>query len=846
MDYLKAIDTNPEYLQDLKNKNDHRWLYCIDWTGASPDLLNKFFEFIPDMGRLHPPPNYSITNSTKVVLWRLLEKESQEAYLADIPTPAGYSDEEINKQIKSISDAFDIMNKNAATLRDMAQQYANIPDDDTAGREQQMNKMKEIVDTFSPQHHHVSYPIQQLLSQLEPQGSGVLEQMGLQRLPKSRNKKFPGTEVTVPVTTTPIFTRITWYYICTEFNDESIDWPEPRNKHLWDAADLVVGLDADIIRNRYLDSNGKPLTNTKGSVAWSKGYKKIGLYGWYMSSTKIAQCPDVKYPNQVHPYDWLIPIDNATRDTAFTIQDSITYIQGLVKKVNEILPYFPKNQICLPTYDNDGKALSLITKAFASNTDGEKIINLINYINGSDNSDQKREIKKLFHHEAGLVLDNQEYSKKVNQIDISNINNDTKHYFQKNNNHLLPFYCAIGVSMEDNNKASAVDRVLVYPSINHTKSLMEEYMKHPDVELFIEALTILEGAEVGLARAAIDEDKTVVKDVCNVVRGQSSPTSQKITEMLLTPTCPGKSCLCNKLGLFNRLMTDVMHVGEDGAAVKATTVWEEGPREGQVKQILFWNDDDWEKNLQHVKLGCTYYHRIDEFGNVYGEEKTAGQKKKKSITYSRRELSRQIRDSLALEQAKRSLKLEDGEGCIVSYFMTKIKAVSGVNMAAFSNHHLAKSYKLLFGEVLLDTRKYTEVSKIVLEARCFEELIERLFPEILLTRLLDERFHRLLHWVWDSPDLQEELKVKFPFEVFNHKGEDVLKYTGEVPDSFKNMDEKEITFPSVVKYLKLRSEVKIGTKTVAIERKMMTKNDDADSGDESYDPLSSDEESEEE
>ena len=57
------------------------------------------------------------------------------------------------------------MNKSAATLKDMAQQYANIPDDDAAGREQQMNKMKGIVDTFSPQHHHVSYPIQQLLSQ---------------------------------------------------------------------------------------------------------------------------------------------------------------------------------------------------------------------------------------------------------------------------------------------------------------------------------------------------------------------------------------------------------------------------------------------------------------------------------------------------------------------------------------------------------------------------------------------------------------------------------------------------------------------------------------------------------
>ena len=63
--------------------------------------------------------------------------------------------------------------------------------------------------------------------------------------------------------------------------------------------------------------------------------------------------------------------------------------------------------------------------------------------------------------------------------------------------------------------------------------------------------------------------------------------------------------------------------------------------------------------------------------------------------------------------------------------------------------------------------------------------------------------------------------------------------------SFGNMEKKTITFPSVVDVLGMSSKVKIGTKTVAIER-VMAKNDDADSGDESYDPLSSDEESEEE
>ena len=34
--------------------------------------------------------------------------------------------------------------------------------------------------------------------------------------------------------------------------------------------------------------------------------------------------------------------------------------------------------------------------------------------------------------------------------------------------------------------------------------------------------------------------------------------------------------------------------------------------------------------------------------------------------------------------------------------------------------------------------------------------------------------------------------------MVKHKGEEVLKYTGVVPDSFKDMKETEIKFPSVV------------------------------------------------
>ena len=54
---------------------------ALDWTGASEELLLKFFPYQPNMGTLHPPSDYDISSSTKVRRWRGLLSEYQEFFI---------------------------------------------------------------------------------------------------------------------------------------------------------------------------------------------------------------------------------------------------------------------------------------------------------------------------------------------------------------------------------------------------------------------------------------------------------------------------------------------------------------------------------------------------------------------------------------------------------------------------------------------------------------------------------------------------------------------------------------------------------------------------------------------
>ena len=85
--------------------------------------------------------------------------------------------------------------------------------------------------------------------------------------------------------------------------------------------------------------------------------------------------------------------------------------------------------------------------------------------------------------------------------------------------------------------------------------------------------------------------------------------------------------------------------------------------------------------------------------------------------------------------------------------------------------------------------------------------MENLFPEVILTRLMDCRVHRLFHFIMNR-HLNKSREVEFPFKLT--EGDDdqkVLEYTGDLEGTpFHNMPAQTIEFPSAVEVLKVRNE----------------------------------------
>ena len=153
-------------------------------------------------------------------------------------------------------------------------------------------------------------------------------------------------------------------------------------------------------------------------------------------------------------------------------------------------------------------------------------------------------------------------------------------------------------------------------------------------------------------------------------------------------------------------------------------------------------------------------------------------------------------------------KGKSGDGCFATYDIMEIEATED-NMSAFDNHHLAQTYNLKFGAVTLVVRKYSELSDIVLGCTDMADYIENMFPEVILTRLMDTRFHQLYHILDSNLDkVKDTLGVEFPFKlVTGHKGERVLEYTGSRTD-FDGMEEKVIELPSANGVLGLSNTAK--------------------------------------
>ena len=578
----------------------------------------------------------------------------------------------------------------------------------------------------------------------------------------------------VPLTYQPILLAVKRYTLCTAALQSYRG--SKTGKQLWDIIDEIAGVDKNVIATR-------------------NSYRVSGLHGWW--NTKR----DGIFTNQVHPYDHLVGTGGKKKENTsytveyFTINESITFFQSFQKHVMENFPHYPGEgkKIAIPSmeWSSTGKPVfltELIESKLLTIPDGTKIISLLTYLkarNRTQNDQQEQnfdirsnEMREIMYRKAGLVLDVASYAEEVNALrrDFDEDRGVMLVGLQKMA-HLLPFFSFIGISAAELENAYK-GKISYYPSIADNKTLFRRYQQNKNVQLMAMGLDILAKAEVDLTHSLLKHAETFNNVVMMPPKGYRGLVSHgKTIEALESGDvrCPGgDACDCAKSNFYNPLMTDWDHFGEKAKEQKKKTT----RSNKKVKQPSEYDEEDWKIQGPWMMLVCCFYH------NIKTCEERGG------CDVLRINTQRRLRNALVLEQS--------GKGCVVSHDLTKINA-NDKNMMAFVNHHLAMRYNLLFGNVLLITKKYSELSRIAQDATSFNDFVENLYPEIILTRVMDVRIHRLFHRLLKERVLHKQLGVEFPFKLVMVRGEKTWKYTKA--SVFDDMEKQTVELPSAIEVL---------------------------------------------
>ena len=339
------------------------------------------------------------------------------------------------------------------------------------------------------------------------------------------------------------------------------------------------------------------------------------------------------------------------------------------------------------------------------------------------------------------------------------------------------------------------------------KDWFEEYKRNPIVERFIDetdqiakdsakliddALPYLERINqhyTNQRHAKYDEkgylSRVYTGEKYNRVKnGEDVPTTLPSGEEV--PSSEELAC-----ELFYQLHHDT--IGDvDGRALKRETRY---PRkadgtEGAVKQPVKYTREEMDFQNPGMKLVDEYYHLLVD--KKY-------QKSVKSNMLSTN-LRRGMTDKLVLEH--------NNNRCLVN----AKHAANTKNISAFHSHHLTLGYNAKIGSSILETKKMSELSAIkgvttknylrghLKSMNLWCQLLENLFPELIITRLLDCRYHRLFHYLLNNPKLMKELKLDFPYE-FDEKL-NLMICTRNKVDGW----DEELKLPSVMEVLQIEGE----------------------------------------
>ena len=519
-----------------------------------------------------------------------------------------------------------------------------------------------------------------------------------------------------------------------------------------------------------------------------------------------------KKDNRIHPYDQELTVVGG----GATLNDCIEVMKDNLENMTRKCPWMRSDPKLAVSYLPGYLASEKKSKWWFDQINNNKLRRVLTTVtNAIKTSSDKRithamsvtkckNILSILRLEAGLVGDKEEYKKEVYKWlrSDTNIRSDTTLF----GNHLIKsFFDWAGVTNLTEWKDKSKYNVVNFKQANE---MFNKYLGDETVKKFVKEMDRLAGATEDFINEARKHLQAISEHYNNKRResgnsirvyiGEKADRAANNETPSRTVHLPsGKEVEIPSYDELNYpVFHELHHIGPEGRKKKLETRFTKKAdgTKGAVKQPSEYTKAEMEIQGPFMDLESQYYHRLVD---LKADEDLVGNPGIRAV------LMKDLQGQLSLKYNKNK--------CIVNSDHT----ANEDNLPAFDLHHLTLLYNLQIGSTVLVTKKVSKPSNIKKYAKSHYDLIENLFPELVITRLIDCRYHGLFHYLLDNDDLMEDLELVFPYKFDKEKM--IMKYTGEDDDiDDEGGSEEPLELPSVMKVLnqewKEASRCKLGNK----------------------------------
>jgi len=519
------------------------------------------------------------------------------------------------------------------------------------------------------------------------------------------------------------------------------------------------------------------------------------LHSFWRTKGRASNNPHYvgQYSNQIHPYLKVSGEDDVH------LRDCIRVLNSLREELTNTCPWMNRNPALRVAFIPSVEGLGFDWINQITDPEKKKVIQKVTRWREQKTREKVAQEKVLvLELQAGLLTDWNQYTAKVQEW----LSGD------ENEEGLLigyirwAFFKWAGVT--DLSQWRGIKDIGVTET--QMKDWFEEYKRNPIVERFIEETDQIADDSAKLIREAlpylerINQHYTNKRHAKNGEKGYLSRvyTGEKynrvnINNEVVPNTLPSGEEVPSSEELAYELFYQLHHctIGDvDGKARKRETrVKKHDGTEGRMKNPVEYTRDEMNFQNPGMRLVSEYYHALVD-------------KKQKSQCLTKH-LRHGMTDKLVLEH--------NNNKCLVN-----AKHVADTtNLRAFHSHHLTLGYNTKIGSSILETMKMSGLATMKQKVTSpkkypqghlkrmnqLYQLIENLFPELIITRLLDCRYHHLCHYLLNNPGLMKELNLEFPYE-FDEKRNLMICTRTKVDD-----EEKEVLkLPSVMEVLQIEGD----------------------------------------